>query len=320
MKITRANVYHNLAVMLEAGLPITRALRTAASGVHCKLSEKFVSLADGVALGRGMHETIAQRPEMFEPIEAILIEVGENSGNLTECIEQLSVWFAFCDRQRKQLVTGLVFPGAILHAAAFIVPLPGFFLSGSSVWGYFGSVLTPLVFVWAIVLGVATIIRHTPSTGPARVMLDKFALKIPVLGHGLREMALSRYFRAFAMMQSAGVEVVRSAQKATAACGNSVVMDLVRGGADSAAAGNPVSEGLSPRLGSQYIETWKVGEISGQLAESAERLGQTTGERAEFFLTEFCKWLPKIIYCMIAIWMIVMIARGWAAHGVAMGR
>ncbi len=306
--------------MLEAGLPITRALRTAASGVRGKLGEKFLALADGVALGRTMHETISQRPEMFEPLEAILIEVGENSGNLSECIEQLSVWFAFCDRQQKQVVTGLIFPAAILHVAAFVVPLPALFLGGLTMLGYFASVLTPLLIAWAIALGVVAIIRRTPNTGPLRIMLDKFALRIPILGHGLREMALSRYFRAFAMMQSAGVDVVSSAQKATAACGNSVVMDLVRGGADSAAAGNPVSEGLSPRLGRQYLETWKVGEISGQIAESAKRLGDTTGERAEMFISEFSKWLPKIVYCMIAIWMIIMIAQGWAAIGAAMGR
>ena len=70
----------------------------------------------------------------------------------------------------------------------------------------------------------------------------------------------------------------------------------------------------------EYIETWKVGEVSGKLTESVQRLGQTTGERAEMFLGEFCRWMPRLIYCLIAIWIIFQIFSMLSIIGEAAGR
>lgn len=321
MKITRANVYHNLAVMLEAGLPITRALRTAVPGVRCTLRDGFVAAAEGVADGETMSATMAKHPQVFEPLEVLLVDVGETSGNLPECVEQLSKWFTFCDRGRKMLTSGMFLPAIIFHAAVFIVPLPKFFLTNMTFAGYLWRVLAPLLIAWAIVFGIVAVIRYTPKTGPARLMFDKLMMRIPILRGAIRQLCLSRYFRVCAMMLSAGVPIVRATRQATEVGGNSEVMGLVRGGAESAEAGHPVSEGFSPRLERQYLEMWQTGEVTGDLDKMCWRIADTSGERAEGAIKALCTWVPRVIYFILMIWMAINVVQGFTGvYGGMMGR
>jgi len=310
--ITRAAIYYNLTVMLEAGLPVAQSLRAAAAGARGKLQRGFAAVARGASAGDALAETMAKYPRAFDRLEVLLVEVGETAGHLSECLRLLSEWYAFGDRLRKRFTSGILLPVVVLHAAAVISPLPSVFLGALGMLGYIRQVVGTLALLYVPAGIILAIVHLTPKTGLLRRLLDRAVLKIPLLGRGIRKLALSRYFRAFAMLHEASVPIVRSASLAVEVGGNSVVMDLLRGGADSARAGNPVSEGFSPMLEREYLETWRIGEQTGTLDEAARRLANITAEGAERIFTELSRWVPRLIYWLICVLMIVRIFQGFA--------
>jgi len=109
------------------------------------------------------------------------------------------------------------------------------------------------------------------------------------------------------MLIKAGVPITDCAERAASAAGNAVVTDLVKPAAVSAKAGNPVSDGFPPKLPKDFLEIWRVGEETGKLDDVTKRLADGNAEAAEFWFTEFARWLPRLIYCLICLLMIYYI-------------
>ena len=124
---------------------------------------------------------------------------------------------------------------------------------------------------------------------------------------GSRGSLLSRYLRSFHTMFKAGIPIVQCAQASAEITGNAIVREWLEPGAQSARAGHPVSEGLRPEFPRDFLNVWMVGEESGKLEDATERLAKISAEKAERKITQIARWLPVLIYVIIAMWIIKMV-------------
>ena len=115
------------------------------------------------------------------------------------------------------------------------------------------------------------------------------------------------------MTCEAGMPITECSEMAANGTGNMVVADLFRACTASVKAGNPFSDGLSPKLPAEFIEPWRIGEETGRLDEISKRLAEKNGEDAEFWFKQFATWFPRFVYGVIAAVMIVMVFKGYAA-------
>ncbi len=273
----------------------------------------LADVADRVAQGNGLAEMMRRHPRVFGPLELAVVEVGERSGQLADSVMGLSEWCAFRDRLRRVILSGMGLPLVVFHAAALIIPFPQYILGQIGEVEYVLHVAAFLGLLWvpaAIILGV---IAFTPKTGILRRGLDELTLHLPLLGSAVRDLSIARYCSAFHMLASAGTPVIQCAETSTDATGNTAVAALLRGGADSARSGSPVSEGFSHKLPREFIEVWEVGEHTGESDLAALRLRDMFAQRAEWVLEQLAKWLPRIIYGIVAVLVIISILRGFIA-------
>ena len=105
-----ATVYHNLAIMLEAGVPIVKSLRTVTPGSRGKLKKAFSAISKDVSGGTSMAEAMCKHPKVFRPIDITVVEVGEESGGLPDSLNHLSQWYQLSARLKRLIVSGLNFP------------------------------------------------------------------------------------------------------------------------------------------------------------------------------------------------------------------
>lgn len=56
-----------------------------------------------------------------------------------------------------------------------------------------------------------------------------------------------------------------------------------------------------------FLEIWRVGEEAGKLDDVTKRLADDNAEAAEFWFNEFARWLPRVIYALVALLMIYYI-------------
>jgi len=315
-----ATAYYNLSVMLDAGMPMLKSLDTTTAGLKGNLKNAFSALSKGASAGNSLAETMRKHPWVFAPLDVMLVEVADMSGNLPQSLKHLSQWYEFCNRLKHIIISGLLLPAVIITIAAPIIPLPGLILGKINFVKYFLQVLGTLALFYVPFAIILAIYRLMPNTGLIRRLLDAFILRIPGLGQAIRQLALSRYCRTFNLLYQAGIPITQCARKASEVTGNAIMTDLLKGGAESAQAGNMVCEGFSRKLPADFLHLWQIGEETGELDKAVKRLADNTGETAEWLFVEFCRWLVRVIYflvcAMLAIRILIM---GAAIFGTGYG-
>ena len=113
------------------------------------------------------------------------------------------------------------------------------------------------------------------------------------------------------MLYKAGLPIAKCAEQATELTGNLIIADLFKGAAASIKAGNSAYEGFSSRLPLDYLNIWQTGEQTGELDRMADKIAEISRDRAELLLTEFAKWLPRFIYAIICLFIIIQIFKLW---------
>ena len=304
-----AIAYNNLSTMLDAGVPVQRSLNTLIPGLKPRLQKVFLALADGVAQGNPLSETMILYPKVFDPVDIMLVEVGEKSGDLPALIGLLSRWHEMSARMLKRMISGLLLPILVITIAAFVFPLPAFVLGELSLKSYLLKVMGTLLLFWVPAGIIVLIVRTTPRTGPARRVLDNVVLRIPVLGSAVHKLAIGRFCWAFHMLCKAGVPYSESVDMSISVTGNQIVADLFRPAAESVKAGELMSEGFSKKLPFDLVEMWKTGEETGRLDDISKRLADNYSEQAEFWFAQFTRWFPRFVYLLICIMLIFMILK-----------
>lgn len=297
MADSRINLYHNLSAMLKAGMPIVRAIEN----VHKRgrFGRVFQKVQADVARGMSLTDIVEQNRGDFQPIDRILISVGEQTGQVAEMLEALSQWYEFRQRVSRMAMAGMMLPAFYVHAAAFLLPVIPFALGGFDVNVYFKGMLGILALFYVPLLTIFGIVYFTPKQGPLRLVLDTVVLCIPLVGKAVRELSLSRYCKTFSIAYKAGVPIVECAKLATESAVNAVMRRRLSGAYEMARVGEEMSTGFSRSLGSEFISIWQIGEESGELDESAARLGEMHAENAERTFRLVAKLFPFLIYLVI---------------------
>ena len=307
MRSKFAIIYHDLAVLLDAGLPIIKSIDTVSKGLQGHLKIIFSDLNKSVARGNTFAESMAKHPRAFARLDLMLIKSAELSGELPNCFKMLSDWYEFKTRIKGILISRCILSGIILHILVVIFPLVSLVLGKISTSEFLIKIATTLGSIYLLIAIPLTLYHSTPNTGIFRRLLDYLILRIPILGQAVRQVSISRYCRGFNMLYKAGVPIADCAAQAPELTGNLVISDLFKGGAEATKAGKMTYEGFSHRLPLDYLNIWQTGEQIGELDKMVDKIAEIAGDRSELLFTEFAKWLPRFIYAIICILLIIQI-------------
>ena len=303
--------YHDLAVLLEAGLPIVRSLGIATDNAQGPLKKTWGRIRESVSDGEALAPSMREQRRTFADFDIMMVEAAERSGNLDACLKMLSEWYEFVVRIKSRILAGLILPIAMLLICAFVAPLPGFILGGLHVWDYLRSVVAILAIV-AVPMGIiAALYLLGPKRGMLRAIMDALTLKIPILGKALWETGICRYARSFSMLYRAGLPMNECVVRAPQVTGNVIVGKLFEGAAASVKAGNLACEGFSDRVPAEYCDLWKIGEEVGELDKTVDKIAEIAADRADLYFHAVARWFPRFFYgfvTAIIIWQIFKLA------------
>ena len=309
----QAQAYHSLYVMLESGVPILRALELSGKTARGSLRRAWQQVRLDVQQGDGLAQAMQKHPRQFLPLDVAIVEAGEVSGNLPASLRRLEQWYNFLGDLKKKVTAGMALPVIVLFVAGFVLPFPDYFLGKISTSTYIIRAFIPLSVLVVPATALWCVVHGTSRGGPLRVIVDYIAIRIPVIGRAIKQLAFSRYLRAFATLFKAGVPVLRCATMSANLTGNAAVTRWVIGAARTAEQGFPLSEGFTRNFPREYLEAWQVGEESGKLADVAERLAGQAEQKSLWMMIQLGIWLPVVIYAIVAIWMIKMIFTMWTS-------
>ncbi|MDP2650471.1 MAG: type II secretion system F family protein [bacterium] len=296
-KIIFAN---NMAAMIQAGLPITRALAVSERQTkNPKLKHVISFVKSDIQKGGTFHGALENFQNVFPKLFTAMVRAGEESGTLDESLRTVVVQLERAYTLKKKIKGALIYPSIIVIAIIGIgflmmvkvVPTLaktftelGAELPKSTQTVIFVSdflvAYTPLVILGVLlfVAGMYALLR----TEVGQRGRDKILLSIPVIGEIVREVNAARTARTFASLLSAGVDIITALTITREVVQNHYHKDVLKGAMDAVEKGGQLSEAfmkredLYPPLVGEMIA---VGEETGALSDMLVRV-------ADFYETE----------------------------------
>ena len=249
---------------------------------------------------------------LFTVFETRLLRAAFGAGSPQATYERLAASHATRASQMSALRARLVLPAAILALALFVQPLPRLFSGALGTAGYAARTVVPLA-VLAIAATLAVHVSAWFATGaPAasRPAIERALLALPLFGKLHLRRNARDFTESLAMLLQAGVALFDALPPALATVDNHLVRaDLARllPEVESGATLAQASARLQVVDTRQLYAFVQTGEESGTLPEMLMRYADAKSESLAHAQNELVTWLPRVLYALVAIWMMVQL-------------
>ncbi len=312
-----------LAILLDAGLPLIRSLRTLEKqSKDPALKIVIGQTADTVEGGATFAESLAQNPKSFDKLYLNMVRAGEASGAMEIILDRLAGFMEKASRIAGKVKSAMIYPIVILSLATlaligmmiFIVPnfakifqdllgpkepLPGItqaliFVSNTLVsrwYVYVGSVVA-IIVLYKIIVSF-----HYGKWGRDWVIYN-----VPIFGPIISKTAISRFGRTLGTLMSSGVPVLGALAIVRETSGNEVVATAIQKVHDAVRDG----EGIAKPLGDtkifpeMVISMVEVGEETGKLPEMLTKIADTYDEEVDNAVSALTSLIEPLMIVLLA--------------------
>ena len=311
----RAELYHQLAQLTAAGLPILNSLEQLERHPPSRaFRAPLQKLRQEIGSGFTFSEAIANTGNWISPFDLALLEAGERSGRLDACFRVLADYYTDRARMARQMISSLVYPVFLFHFAIFILPFAQFFTSGN-LMVYLLKTFGFLLPIYALTLLI--IYAAQSKHGEAwRAFIERLLQPVPVLGSGRRELALARLAMALEALINAGVSIIDAWELAGTVSGSPALRRTVHSWKPDVLAGQTPAEALTesgvfPEL---FANQYHSGEVSGKLDETLKRLRQYYQEEGTRKIQTVAQWTPRLLYLVVALFIAFKIVSFYSGY------
>lgn len=226
--IEKINFARNLGSMIEAGLPLSRALTVL---VRQTKNKTFKAVVEGIIgevdKGTTFADSLRKYPKVFPPIFVSMVHAGEQSGTLADSLKVTASQMDSAYSLTKRIRGALMYPAVIVSAMIIIAilmlifviptllktftdlnvslpPTTQFVLFISNLFQHDGIIL------FLVVAAIVGSLYWWSRKDAGKRFFHNAMLKIPVIGGLVQEVNAARTARTMSSLLSAGVDVVES--------------------------------------------------------------------------------------------------------------
>ena len=276
----------HLSQLLKAGVNIMEALTDLRDTVdNAGFRQVLASILEDVGGGLKLSEAMANHSYCFDNVFVALVRAGEESGQMTEVLDELSENLKWQDEISSQAQKALVYPTlvfVVIIAVIFVlmtVLVPQLASTFKSLVPKLPRETEVLVFIsnifvrwWYLLLGIpialvtgAFVFARTNEK--AQRLIDELGLKLPILGEVRQKIILARFSTYFALLYKAGISVLDCIQICEKIVGNRIMEEGLQRVGRSISEGQGISQAfvatkLFPPL---VLRMLRVGESTGAL-------------------------------------------------------
>lgn len=274
----------NLAVMIKAGLPVSKSLKIlAVQTPNKKLSKIVTDIARSVEGGHSLADSIAHYPKVFSPIFVSMVRVGEVSGNLEQNLaylaDQLQRDYDLMSKARGALtypiivIVALAIVGFLMFTFVlpkltstfkdFNVELPlmtRFVISIVDVFAHWG------ILILFLMIGAMVALFYWRKTQSGKNVLHKMVFYMPIISGIVTKINQARFVRVLSSLIKSGMPIVQALEVSSNVVGNVYYQRVITNAASRVKIGSPMALAFKkePKLFSNLVvQMMEVGEESG---------------------------------------------------------
>lgn len=273
------------SVMIDAGLPLIQALEILGSQQKNKnFAASINQIRSEVESGSTLSDAMRKHPKMFDGLYVNMVAAGEAGGILDQILERLSVYIEKAVKLKQAVQSALVYPIIVL-LVSFIVLLiimykviPTF----SAMFEQSGKELPAptqltvtvskfvenyIVFIFIFMGLTFWSLKKYHGTYHGRRVLDRFILKVPLLGTVMQKIAIARFCRTLSTLIASGVPILDGIEITAKTSGNAIVEDALMSVRKDIEEGKTIAEPLGKIsiFPGMVVSMINVGESTGAL-------------------------------------------------------
>lgn len=317
------NFCRTLSRGLHAGLDPIRILRMEEKRGGSALSVASGEIADSLSKGDSLKESFDQHSKLFPLLMLSMIQVGEETGNLPEILDELSRHYgeqAMLQRKLKSQITMPVFQlGMAIAVIAILIFVLGFLTDYDPLgWGLKGA--SGSIFFLGIIISIITggflLWKIVLSNVAFKAKISAIFVNLPVVGSYLKESALGKFSIGLGLTLNSTMSTKKALRLSMEITSNDAFIQACQPVLASVKKGQPIVMALSQCsiFPEEYLAQIEVAEESGAIPETCKRLALYHSEEAGRQLSIIFYLMGGAVWLCTAGFIIFMIMKMYGSY------
>lgn len=317
-----ADFCSQLADLLGGGVPILESLRILEDATeNPTLRQTAQNLHNAISEGDTLDAAMSRESKVFSDLTVSMVRAGQEGAFLEEALQRTALFLTKQDEMRAKIVGALTYPiilgvvGTLITCLMVMFMVPKFqpFFDRLEQNGTGLPAITIVllaishaflnygVFLLIAIMGMVGGLHQLFQNATAKRLLDKWKLRLPVLGGIFHDSAVSRTCRVLGTLLRNGVPILKSLQISSESTGNKLLEEAILQSADNVTAGDSLSTPLmaSNLIPKQVMAQIRVAEESNTLDEVLIKVADRTDEKIERRLEVLVRMIEPMMLILI---------------------
>ena len=313
-----------LAILLEAGLPLVRALRTLEKQAKNPAVRKILGkIAASVEGGAGFSEALAQFPTSFDNLYVNMVRAGEASGKLDLILNRLALFREKAAKIAGKVKSAMTYPVIVLiiaismTAGLMVGVVPKFEKMFQGMLGENAQLpeLTQLVvdisrtlqehivIVLVIVAILIIGIKLAGKTSGGKLFFDTIKFKMPLIGSLVSKNSISKFARTLGTLTSSAVPALDALKIVRDTADNALIAKAVQQIHDAVKEGETMSSVLSSTniFPVMVVSMIEVGEETAKTPEMLEKIADTYDDEVDNAVAALTSMIEPLLMMFLAV-------------------
>jgi type IV pilus assembly protein PilC len=319
--IEKINFARNLGSMIDAGLPLSRALSVLERQAHNKnLKAVIIEIRNNIDKGMTFADALSKHPKVFTSLFVSMVHAGEQSGTLADSLKIISAQLENAFALERRVRGALMYPAVILSAMVIIAILMFMFVI-PVLMKTFVDLNVQLPFTTRVILGISNAIQHDglfiligiallitaflrwSHTKSGRSIIDITIVKLPIFGSLVQEVNTARTARTLSSLLGAGVDFVESVNITSQVIQNVHFRAVLQKAGEAIKKGDLMSQVFADNVKLYPIflsEMMGVGEETGKIGEMLSGVAHYYEEDVDQKTKDMSTVIEPVIMIVIA--------------------
>ncbi len=315
-----AAITRQLSTLLGAGIPLSEALNAIIEQADTrKVETVFRRIRERITQGASLGDAFADHPQFFSDMYVNMVRAGEATGRVDQVLSRLADFMQRSRALQRKIVTALTYPVMMIMLGIVVVSIlmtlvvpkiTGMLLDTGKELPFPTQVLMGISNVfsdywWAgclVLAAISALIERYYKTKSGELRIDKFLIRMPLLGDLLRKGAVARFAHTLSTLLESGVSAVQSLEITERVVGNRVVGDATSYIRTRILEGTDIATPLAASGAFPSVVTYmvSVGEKSGELEVMLQRIAESYDEEIEVVTERFTTVLEPLMIVLLA--------------------
>lgn len=318
----KANFFHLLSVMIDAGIPMVKALRSlvAQNDSNPRLQLILNGIAGDVEAGESLSGSMLNYPDVFIEQEIGMIESGEASGQLVKVLENLAKDTEKAHSIRSKVKSAMIYPlvifflliAVVVAMMVFVIPkLKDLFANSGAelpmitkvVVGISDFMVNQKLILIAAVIVIVAAFMIIKKTDFGKYALDKFTISVPIFGRLFKLALLSRFARSLSNLIDSDLSIIKTMEITANSMGNEVYRKRLLLAMEDIKQGIPLAENLTDTnlFPPMLVSMIDIGEKTAQLDKITAKVADFYEDEVDTAVSGISKIIEPVMLISIGV-------------------